>query len=122
MNAHNLAPTDSLSSVVEQTSGSSHSDPDEIDYTRPADVHSLDEMDFHVRKVRELRAELERIENLYRAEMNRMRDRWQERRTILERAIDWHLLPVESYHRAHPKDRTITLRSTSVATVSPSIA
>jgi phage host-nuclease inhibitor protein Gam len=78
-----------------------------VDYTRPADVHSLEEMDHHVRKVRELRGELARLEMIFRAEMIRMQDRWNERERITQAQIDWHLAPIESYHRAHPKDRTI---------------
>jgi hypothetical protein len=105
-----LAPAVPLSAAVEQTPDSehAHSESGDIDYTRPADVHSLEEMDWHVRKVRELRHELEEVEQRFRAEMDRMHDRWKERERILRNKIDWHLAPVESYHRAHPKDRTIT--------------
>lgn len=83
---------------------------DGADYSEPAaDVCDLSDLDYHTAEVRRYRAQLARVQESFRAEMERMRDRLQERERILNERINWHLLPIESYHRAHPKERTLTL-------------
>lgn len=77
------------------------------DYSTALDVHSLDEMDHHVRKAAETQSEIDRIDSMYQAEISRLQDRRAEQLRILVNKRDWHLAPVESYHRAHPENRTI---------------
>jgi hypothetical protein len=82
---------------------------DEDDYSQPPlDVHNLDEMDYHVRRAAEAQQEIDRLNGIYRAEIDRLTNRWTEQVRILQGRRDWHLAPVESYHRAHPKERTIS--------------
>lgn len=78
------------------------------DYTtEPPVLDGLEQVAYHVRRVREERAELEALEAVYRAELERMKDRWDSRRKVIENRIAWHLVPVESWHRSHPDTRTI---------------
>jgi hypothetical protein len=75
--------------------------------TEPPVLDGLEQVAYHVRRVREERAELEALEAVYRAELERMKDRWENRREVIENRIAWHLIPVESWHRSHPDTRTI---------------
>ena len=69
----------------------------------------MEQVAYHVRRVREERAELEALEQVYRAELERMNDRWKRRRQVIESRISWHLVPIESWHRSHPSTRTVEL-------------
>lgn len=89
-------------------------DTSDLDYSVPArlpedDDEALRRIDWHVRMVRRERDELHRLEALYRAEMDRLHDRYAERARIINSRIDWHSSPVESWHRAHPERRTVEL-------------
>ena len=75
----------------------------------PPELDNLEDLDYHVRRVREGRAELEVLEQSYRRELDRIQARLESRRRVIEGWIAWHLAPVESWHRAHPATRTIEL-------------
>lgn len=79
-------------------------------YDLPAeDIHALDQLDYHTLKVRRYRFELDQVQQSFRAEMARMQDRLNEAERTIKNRIDWHLLPIEAYHRAHPRDRSLVL-------------
>lgn len=83
---------------------------EQVDYDGPPpDVCDLADLDYHTSEVRRYRAQLARVQESFRAEMERMRDRLAERERVLTNRIDWHCAPIESYHRAHPGERTLTL-------------
>jgi hypothetical protein len=84
-------------------------------YDEPAPVpgdtsdEALRQLDWHARKVRHLADERHQLRTLFEAELARIEDRLQERLRILDRGIAWHRAPFESWHRAHPDQRTVHL-------------
>ena len=117
MTAQELALQSSPTTEIEQQTGGgvSASPPVEnsdIDYSTPAilpEDDALSRLDWHMRMVRKYRAEVAELDDVYLAEMDRMRDRYANRRRIIEDKSRWHQAPIESYHRAHPDQRTIEL-------------
>lgn len=93
----------------------------DIDYSVPAvipDDDALSRLDWHMRMIRVRTTELHDVDRLYNAEMARIKDRHQNRRRIIQNAIDWHSAPIRSYHLAHLDERTIEMpHGTSKVTV-----
>lgn len=103
------------------------SDTSDIDYDTPAfipdnEAEALERIAWHARLARAAHAELADVEAMYAAEMERLRDRLDNRQAIINKRIAWHTAPIESYHRmrleADPKRKTIELpHGTSRVTV-----
>lgn len=55
--------------------------------------------DWHLRRIRAIRRDIAELDAVYHAEMERLRDRHENRRRILEAREAWHLLPVTSWQR-----------------------
>lgn len=98
---------------------------DEVDYDGPAEPwqppqgwDTLERLDWHARKARAIQARLDRLNELFDREIQRLEDRREEEAATLLRRLEWHRAPIESYHRAHPDDRTLKLpNATSKLTV-----
>jgi hypothetical protein len=84
----------------------------DVDYSIPAVIPELDplpRLDYHIRMVRKYRHEASELDAIYRAEMDRITDRYKNRLRIIQSKIDWHASPIESYHRAHDDTATLEL-------------
>lgn len=86
------------------------------------EIDALDQADRHLREVARLRDALAVHDELYRRAIDRLHDRHDERRAIIERQISWHLTPVEQLHlrllAIDPKRKTLELpHGTSAVTV-----
>lgn len=98
---------------------------DTVDYDGPAEPWQppdgwdvMERLDWHARRARSVQAQIDGINDLFGREMDRLEARRDEEVAILQRKIDWHQAPIESYHRAHPDNRTIKLpHATSRLTV-----
>lgn len=92
----------------------------EIDNDVPApeidaltEIEALDRADWHLQHVARLRRDLRVHDELYRRAIDRIQDRAEKRRAIMQRQIDWHLTPIrqlhERLHEIDPKRLTIEL-------------
>lgn len=77
----------------------------DIDYNEPAqmppgEVEALERASWHMGMAERYQRDLDQIDALYKAEMERLQIRREHRKQILQAQIDWHLQPVESLHRA----------------------
>ena len=107
-----IPPLDVSSKAREGVPAPSLAENLDIDYSVPAVIpedDALSRLDWHVRMVRKYRSEMADVDALYKAEIERMIDRRDNRRRIIQNAIDWHSAPIKSYHLAHQDDRTIEL-------------
>lgn len=80
------------------------SDTSDIDYSKPAvlpddDDHLLDRVEWHVRMARAKQAELDEVLPMFQREIDKLKERMEDRKRILRSEIAWHTAPVESYHR-----------------------
>lgn len=101
----------------------------EIDYDAPAEPWQppqgwdvLERLDWHARKARAIQARLDQLDDLFGREIQRLEDRREEESTTLHRKLDWHRAPIESYHRAHPDDRTLKLPNATAKLTVPRTA
>lgn len=77
------------------------------------EIEALDRADWHLQHVARLRHDQHVHDELYRRAIDRLQDRAETRRTIIQRQIDWHLTPVRQLHdrllEINPKRKTIEL-------------
>jgi phage host-nuclease inhibitor protein Gam len=67
------------------------------DITDAAQVQALSRCDWHLRRIARLTRERDTLDAVYRAEMDRLQLRHENRRRILTDAIEWHEAPLKSY-------------------------
>jgi phage host-nuclease inhibitor protein Gam len=67
------------------------------DITEPDHVKALGRCDWHLRRIGRLTRERDTLDAVYKAELERLQLRHENRRTILEAAIAWHEAPLISY-------------------------
>lgn len=95
-------------------------DPDDtdIDYETaaempPGEAEALERASWHMRMAARLTAEKDQLTAVYQAEMDRLTERIQHRRRILDQRIAWHEEPVKALHlnivARNPKRKTIDL-------------
>lgn len=63
------------------------------------EVQALSRADWHLRRIGRLSRERDTLDAVYKAELERLQLRHENRRTILEAAIAWHEAPLKSYAR-----------------------
>jgi phage host-nuclease inhibitor protein Gam len=69
------------------------------DITESDHVQALGRCDWHLRRIGRLTRERDTLDAVYEAEIERLQDRHENRRAILQAAIAWHEAPLISYAR-----------------------